>query len=179
MAVTDTRRETNILAEIVRWAEALPTWQQDALRRIAKNSEVTDDDVNELVRFCKWNNDIADGAEPEILPITAEHVPRGSHSTQVVTLRSLGGVEHVNALDSQQQLDFADSGLTVIFGYNGSGKSGYGRILRRACRSRSNGPAILPNVLAESLAGPASTRLHMHSMVSSSRPSSGLIRNGQ
>jgi len=64
-----------------------------------------------------------------------------------VTLRSIGEAEHVIALDREQELTFVETGLTVVFGYNGSGKSGYGRILRRTCRSSEKGPAILPNVL--------------------------------
>ncbi|WP_145364475.1 hypothetical protein [Stratiformator vulcanicus] len=73
-----------------------------------------------------------------------------------MTLRSVSEAENVNAIDSKQSLPFAGTGLTVVFGYNGSGKSGYGRVLRRACRARNKGDAILPNVLQDSSNGPAS-----------------------
>jgi len=84
---------------------------------------------------------------PTLRPLKPEHVPKGSASGQAVSLISVAEPENVNALDSKQELKFAPTGVTVVFGYNGSGKSGYGRILRRACRARSTGAPILPNVL--------------------------------
>lgn len=35
--------------------------------------------------------------------------------------------------------------MTVIYGDNGSGKSGYSRVLKRACRTRDQMEAIHPN----------------------------------
>ena len=54
-------------------------------------------------------------------------------------------LEHVNAIAENEQLDFAPTGLTVIYGDNGSGKSGYVRVLKRACRARDQSEQILPN----------------------------------
>lgn len=51
---------------------------------------------------------------------------------------------------------FAESGLTIVYGYNGSGKSGYGRILRQLCRSRhSEKQTIIGNVYNPKAIGPA------------------------
>ena len=41
-----------------------------------------------------------------------------------------------------------NGGLTVIYGRNGSGKSGFVRIFRTACRTRTDNPAKL-KVLAD------------------------------
>jgi len=53
---------------------------------------------------------------------------------------------HVNAIAENQRLSFGSNGLTVIYGDNGSGKSGYSRVLKRACRARDRMEAIHPNV---------------------------------
>jgi ABC-type transport system involved in cytochrome c biogenesis ATPase subunit len=58
------------------------------------------------------------------------------------------GVEGVNQLASGQRLEFLPVGLTIVYGENGAGKSGYARILKRACRARHAGD-IQPNVFAE------------------------------
>jgi ABC-type cobalamin/Fe3+-siderophores transport system ATPase subunit len=47
----------------------------------------------------------------------------------------LRSVENLNRLAANQQLRFALNGLTVIYGDNGSGKSGYARIAKKLCRS--------------------------------------------
>lgn len=61
-------------------------------------------------------------------------------------LLSLKEVSGVNALAQEQEIVFHPK-LTIIFGYNGAGKSSYIRILKNACNSRSV-EKILPNVLA-------------------------------
>jgi hypothetical protein len=53
------------------------------------------------------------------------------------------GLEGVNALASGQTIDF-DPCLTVLFGKNGSGKTGYARVLKRLAAVRTAEP-ILPN----------------------------------
>ena len=48
------------------------------------------------------------------------------------------GVRHVNALAPDQRLTLHRVGLTIIYGDNGSGKSGYARILKKVCRARTS-----------------------------------------
>ncbi len=54
-------------------------------------------------------------------------------------------LRHVNAIAENQRLPFGSNGLSVIYGDNGSGKSGYSRVLKRACRARDQMEAIHPN----------------------------------
>jgi len=49
----------------------------------------------------------------------------------------------VNALPDGSALTFAP-GLTVIYGRNGAGKTGFARVIANACFSRHR-PEILPN----------------------------------
>jgi len=51
-------------------------------------------------------------------------------------INSISDVEGVNALVSKQEITFNDK-LTVIFGNNASGKSGYVRVFKRASNSRT------------------------------------------
>src|ERR1019366_437702 len=50
---------------------------------------------------------------------------------------------------------FGTSGLSVVYGDNSTGKSGYVRILKLACRARSKPKRILPNVFSNVAAGPS------------------------
>jgi energy-coupling factor transporter ATP-binding protein EcfA2 len=50
-------------------------------------------------------------------------------------------------LAADQRLQFSANGITVVYGDNGSGKSGYTRILKQICRARDPKTAtILPNI---------------------------------
>lgn len=57
-------------------------------------------------------------------------------------LSALREVVGVNALLPNQNLTFADGGLTVIYGDNASGKSGYARLLREAVTARVKGDLL-------------------------------------
>jgi len=61
-----------------------------------------------------------------------------------LTLVSLENVEGVNALAENQKIEFHPN-LTIIYGVNGSGKSGYVRLLKKALYSRAS-EEILGNV---------------------------------
>src|SRR3546814_8670514 len=69
-------------------------------------------------------------------------------AAEVALLCSIGPLDHVDRLAPAQQLKFALDGLTIIFGENGSGKSGYARAARRLCTSRI-ASKLLGNVFAE------------------------------
>jgi len=64
-----------------------------------------------------------------------------------VTLKALTHHRGVNALATDQKIEIGPA-LTIVYGANGAGKSGYTRILKRACRARG-AEEILGNVLGE------------------------------
>ncbi len=139
-----------ILSQIAKWAKGLPDWQSDAVRRILVKGDLTDSDRKELLAILKKSKGIEDPNNPAPSPITlqASDVPGPSDSKSVVILKSMHGVKNVNALAPNQILKFALKGVTVVYGDNASGKSGYSRVLKRACRARGQVEDILPNVFA-------------------------------
>lgn len=128
---------------ILAWSETKPDWQRDGLRRIMNAGEVTADDVVELVQLCKKGQG-AEGIELLARPLTQAHLPVALAPGASIAVTGIKDVKNVNRLSAGQELPFAPSGITVVYGDNGVGKSGYSRILKRACRSRFPGE-ILPN----------------------------------
>ena len=55
-------------------------------------------------------------------------------------------LKNINSLSKGSSLNFGERGLTIIYGTNGSGKSGYSRVLKKCCQARKVDEAILPNV---------------------------------
>src|SRR5581483_12169834 len=147
------------LHEILRWAENRSVWQRDALRRIIVSGGIDEAGLEDLERLCRHDHkaDSSKAALPTAEPLAAKHLPPGPGTQASVALTSIGKLDGVNKLPSDQVLTFGSSpGLTVIFGNNGSGKSGYARVIKRACRSRGAPPVIRPNVYASTPAKPAS-----------------------
>jgi hypothetical protein len=134
----------NVLQEILLWSKDRPTWQRDALRRLVLNGELADQDIRELADICKGDYGLAD--KNEGAPLAKEHVPAATNTTSAVSLESVFHHKGVNALAESQTLKFGP-GLTIVYGDNGAGKTGYTRILKRACQARGR-EEILGNVVS-------------------------------
>lgn len=149
--------EADALRDILAWANDRPVWQRDALRRLVVQGELADDDINELTALCK---DSALTNEP----LAEGHINAQRTGAPAVALKNIRGVRNVNALAEGQTLTFIPKGVTIIYGDNGAGKSGYVRILKRACRARTargKEEAIHPNIY-ENQSGPQRAELEYH-----------------
>ncbi|RVK31038.1 AAA family ATPase [Sinorhizobium meliloti] len=133
--------------DILEWSGKLSAWKQDALRRLAISAELTQDDRNELLAMIKKTAGFnLAGQTPEAVPFLKEHFGGGKH--RPIILKAVAKVTNVNRLVPDASITFCPKALTVVFGRNGSGKSGFVRILRTACRTRIENPAKL-KVLAD------------------------------
>ena len=137
----DTDSETAALQEILVWSKDCPTWQRDALRRLCTTGDLSDADIRDLTSLCK-------ARDQRGIVLAAEHIPDPQSVTATVNLRAIRGAENINALKDNELLTFDKQGLTVIYGDNGSGKSGYVRVLKNVCRARMprGDGAIVPNI---------------------------------
>lgn len=93
--------------------------------------------------------------EPPILPdegsdqtISKDDFGIRTSSADPVKLEKLVHVSGVNRLKNGTVLEFDPTLMTVVFGANGAGKSGYTRILKKFAASRGR-EEILPNALSE------------------------------
>lgn len=134
--------------DIEAWSKKLSPWRQDCLRRLAISGDLTDKDIDELLAMIKEAAGVRQTAKPpKPVPFTKAHFTGGAH--QPVVLKGIANVKNVNRLLPNASLDFSPTSLTAIYGRNGSGKSGFVRILRTACRTRIENPAklkVLANV---------------------------------
>ncbi len=137
-----------LIGKIVDWLGTQQPWMRDAARRLFQNGRLDDRDFADALALLKAQEGIADTAGRVPQPLTADMIPTAGASDNSVTLLSLGNLQGVNAIPSDQRIDFAPAGLTVVYGGNGAGKSGYSRVLRKACRARTTGGPILGNVFS-------------------------------
>ena len=133
----------NVLQEILEWSQGRPMWQRDALRRLVLQGELSDEDISSLTEICKSAHGLAEHQQTD--PLAKEHMPDRAAGAVPVSLVSIFHHRGVNALAEDQTLNFAP-GLTVVYGDNGAGKTGYIRILKSACRARGQ-EHILGNVV--------------------------------
>jgi energy-coupling factor transporter ATP-binding protein EcfA2 len=143
--------EAEALGNILTWSADCAGWQRDALRRLAIEGSVDAAGIDELVAICKGDN--------PAVPLEVAHLRDPNRDQGEVYLRQVHGVRHVNALAPDQRLTLHRVGLTIIYGDNGSGKSGYARILKKACRARMSGRGeeIIPDIYEAQPGTPSAT----------------------
>lgn len=83
------------------------------------------------------------------LPVLTFIKPTYSPTSKKIELSALSEVTGVNKLAKEQIIDFAPN-LTVIYGENGTGKTGYGRILKALGFSYDQNNTILANIFGVS-----------------------------
>jgi hypothetical protein len=141
------------------WAAGRPAWQQDALRRLAMHGELTEDDLTDLRCQLEAAHGLLAENPPQAIPLAAEHLSEAASDEPKTVLASLGPVKHVDRLESgQPAMRFAVNGVTLVYGPNASGKSGYCRITKQICRSLTRA-ALRSNVYNKTQAPPAEISL--------------------
>lgn len=147
-----------LLDDIISWAiTELPSWHIETVRRLLTQVALTSQDHEELYKLFKKSQGLLE-VDLESLgtkPLTREGILGASGKKQAVILKKIQEIKQVNAIPDNSELSFAHSGLTVVYGKNGAGKSGYARILKRACFARDEKEKILGNVFRMFSAVPA------------------------
>lgn len=136
----------DILDEILNWVDDQPDWQKDAIGRLLIAGSLDSKDVDELTERCKAAHGLSPHLPESKLP-SRSSLPPTPAEAPAVSLRSVTHRKGVNALARDQTIKFGQR-LTIAFGENAAGKSGYTRILKGACRARSSEP-VLSNVLSD------------------------------
>lgn len=133
----------NIYQEIELWAQELPYWEQLALDKIMAGELLGDNDYEELLDFLLAENDLLDDSIDRKPVRFDKDYPKEEKKKQII-LKEMSNLINVNALVGEQRLTFNES-LTAIFGGNGSGKSGYARMIGSGGFTRGD-QEVLPDV---------------------------------
>lgn len=130
---------------LAQWANEQDGWVREAVAQaLVSNRPLSASQLDDLVeRFLveKGFNE-----QPEGFAATVPLIELGddeASTEDLLELDQLSNITGVNALASGQVLKFDDN-LTVLFGQNGAGKTGYSRVLKRLAAVRT-AEEILPN----------------------------------
>ena len=129
--------------ELATWVNSRADWQKAAVARFCRNETLNDADMIEIA------DQLIGGRHPVAPNIAAADIPGSTGAGDAVTLSAVSEVAGINALLPGQVLSFSTRGLTIIFGNNASGKSGYARLIREAVTARIKSGQLLGDVFAE------------------------------
>ncbi|MBW2561511.1 MAG: hypothetical protein JRE40_11750 [Deltaproteobacteria bacterium] len=130
----------SIEKKIVTWLHSSPEWQQEAVARSLANGQLSDLDLDELTALCKT----VDGQKrtnTRVFPGLDSH----NNQDQALHIISIGDIQGIENLRPRKPITFGEKNLVVVYGSNGSGKSGYVRIMKKAC-GKANARELRTNV---------------------------------
>lgn len=137
---------SGVISEIVGWARSkLKYWEQLALYKVMAGEKLNDQAFNDLLHHLLVDSALipeeSDRADINLEAFEKHVDPIISSNIQLCQIMNF---QNVNALVSEQCLPFGPQ-LTVVFGANGSGKSGYARVL--GCAGFMRGEVdVFPNI---------------------------------
>lgn len=114
----------NIQQDIVSWFKTLKGWQQELAYRLLTKPALLEEDVNDIIEMLKGGTPFNNKEFPNV------GVSILGNPTCIVSIDSVNDIEQ---LSPRNPLVFAENGITVVYGNNGTGKSGYTRILKKVC----------------------------------------------
>lgn len=138
--------------QIIDWLKNQPYWLQFSGNQILEGQSIDENLLSNTLIYFKEENGLK-LVENEQTPVVFNEVETTiASTTNDIELQAIKDIENVNALISGQEIEI-NKNLTVIYGNNGTGKSGYIRLLNNAFYNSRGDKNILANVFNESANG--------------------------
>lgn len=129
--------------EVKEFIDALPYWAQYICSQITAGNDISDKVIEFAFPYLLEKLNLKEKTNKPELSFSY-NVNASDDFKENVTFNSLVNVEGVNALSENQTIELTPN-FTIIYGANGSGKSGYVRLLKNVFYSKDKEP-ILPNI---------------------------------
>lgn len=143
MTKSNEGKMVSLNSEIEQFAESLPYWAKYLSSKLLSGTIISDTDIDVAYAYLLEDAYLKPITEkPTIVISCVDELGEGFKKDLLLT--SLHNLKGVNALVENQRIDFCPQ-VTIIYGVNGSGKTGYTRLLKKAFHSRST-EDILPNI---------------------------------
>jgi len=150
-STTTTKKE--IVDFLWEWAESNGDWSKLLISKIVgTESELSNADRQIVFNYFLQSISLHKGL-PGLTIVKPTYIP----TSKQIELTSLSDVTGVNKLAKNQTITFKKN-LTVIFGENGTGKTGYGRILKTLGFSYDSNNKILSNIFGAAIAKTATIK---------------------
>ncbi|MCJ4451316.1 hypothetical protein [Klebsiella quasipneumoniae] len=73
-----------------------------------------DSDYEELLELIKIENKILPSDKLESLPLNKDHIPVSAVNDQVIKIKELSSLVHVNRIAPDQKIAFCDNGIDLL-----------------------------------------------------------------
>lgn len=118
----------SIQNDLQEWLDRRPRWWTYPLQSLLSSNSITDENISSYAELA-----LLEARGELIAPLNIDFRKISSDDDAAkVSIEAISDFKNVNALSPNRVLTFNSEGITVIYGENGSGKSGYVRALKVA-----------------------------------------------
>ncbi|PXV60126.1 wobble nucleotide-excising tRNase [Dysgonomonas alginatilytica] len=137
--------------EIIEWVKSLSYWEKYIASYILNNIDITNEILQKSYIFFKEDAGLIENHNLERQDIIFKGgIVNNEESNSL--LKEVHSIKNVNALKEDQVIPIGEK-LTLIYGENGVGKSGYIRLLNNVFKSRGD-KSIVPNIYSPNQSKP-------------------------
>ncbi|WP_181315461.1 AAA family ATPase [Photobacterium leiognathi] len=126
----------NVYSDVRNWLANKPDWFQEAADRLLRKDNLDQEDIDQIVDLFI----ITEGKRSDNPSLTFETLNKADDQAGILRLKGIYNIQGVERISHGTNFIIGDENLNVVYGHNGSGKSTYTRILKRA----SGVPRALP-----------------------------------
>lgn len=119
------------------WLNKRASWLRKAADGLSRNRQLPSEaELEELTTHC-----LAEAAKTPktTYPLLTPGAILGTPGAGALRIDSIGNICGVNAIGREAVLDLKQGHMSVVYGANGSGKSGYARLMKHICGARAKG----------------------------------------
>lgn len=133
----------NVTKRLWDWADREGNWAKKLVQIVISSGFVQNEQRTQIFNTLLQENGLKEDFDVESIEVPTLY--SDNVNNRKLTLTEISNIKGVNRLANEQVLKFSPN-LTVIYGNNGSGKSGYGRILKSVGFSYDNNSTVLSDV---------------------------------
>lgn len=138
------------------WINERPKWLQSAAHTLISNKRIPNDaEISDLANLCIREASGENNGFSTIVPGALAHAAL----RPPLRINKVCDVSGVNAIQTGASLTFGNTNLAVVYGANGTGKTGFSRLLKQACGSRAK-DELLGDVFANDIT-PATAKIEI------------------
>jgi hypothetical protein len=128
------------------WFKTLKPWEQYVLGKAVRYRRLSDEQIETAYQYFLHDHKLLAELPKDINPVEEVHARPVEALSADLVMSAVTEVQGVNALPAGTGLTFGPR-LTLVYGRNGAGKSGYVRLLANACFCRYR-PELIADIYA-------------------------------
>lgn len=105
-----------ILNDIIDWVANKPSFWKVAVDHLIRNNQLSETDISELKEICKVDSGLSDFEFDAIDLDDLRAFADNSVNDDNIILSKITNIDNINSLSKSNELDFAPSGLTIVYG---------------------------------------------------------------